>query len=346
MKQAKVNKSFLIIFFLFSTYFIFAQESRTSYRIRRVPVPLTTCQPSDVFYAISTKVFGFCTDVNTVGSLPFGSGTANRVALWNGTNSLSSDSGFTFSGTGATFTLKSSILNFGTTFLQEDAANVLALRNSTNPQRLNIGNTFIDLTHKEDLSFYFSSNIGHIGTTQTGGTARVLQIDYGGTSTSAISVPITSGNIAFGGNITTPAIILNGGTSLTTYTEGSCTLSLNFGGATTGITYTQQSCKYTQVGDLVHIDSQLVLSSKGSATGTATITGLPVAGANSAGRAQDFITAIYGATYAGYIIGQVASAATTTIGLYVINGGVLSTANDTNFSNTSTINLNFVYKTN
>lgn len=78
-------------------------------------------------------------------------------------------------------------------------ANTLDLRNLTNAQRLNIGNTFTDATHREDLSLYFSSNIAHVGTTTTGGTARAIQLDYGGTTTAAISIPITSGDLTFGG---------------------------------------------------------------------------------------------------------------------------------------------------
>jgi hypothetical protein len=95
----RIFKRFLLLFIFLCSVNSFAQETRTSYRFRRVSVPLTICQPADVFYAISTKVFGFCTDVNTVGSLSTGSGANGRITFWNGTNSLSSNSGFTFDGT-------------------------------------------------------------------------------------------------------------------------------------------------------------------------------------------------------------------------------------------------------
>jgi hypothetical protein len=85
--------------------------------------------------------------------------------------------------------------------LVRDAANILALRNSTNAQRINIGNTFTSTSNREDLSIYNTSNVGHVGMTTTGGTARVLQLDYGGTTTAAISVPITSGPITLGGGL-------------------------------------------------------------------------------------------------------------------------------------------------
>jgi hypothetical protein len=108
--------------------------------------------------------------------------------------------------------------------LANDGANVLSLRNTTNAQRLNIANTYTSGANREDLSFYFNANIGHIGTTTTGATARVLQIDYGGTTTAAISIPITSGNITFGGPITVSSCT---GCSLSA-TNGQSVLSADF----------------------------------------------------------------------------------------------------------------------
>ncbi|HEY0824081.1 MAG TPA: hypothetical protein VGD76_09870, partial [Ramlibacter sp.] len=48
-----------------------------------------------------------------------------------------------------------------------------------------------------------------------------------------------------------------------------------FGGATTGITYTEQNADYTKLGRAVHFRIYLKLSAKGSATGAATVSGLP-----------------------------------------------------------------------
>lgn len=85
--------------------------------------------------------------------------------------------------------------------LDRDAANILRQANSTNAQRFNLANTFTSASVREDLSFYFSSNVAHIATTQTGATARSLQIDFGGTTTAAFTIPITSGNIIVGGGL-------------------------------------------------------------------------------------------------------------------------------------------------
>lgn len=57
--------------------------------------------------------------------------------------------------------------------------------------------------------------------------------------------------------------------------EGTFTPVLNFGGATTGITYSIQSGKYKKVGKQCFFQVRISLTSKGSATGAAAITGLP-----------------------------------------------------------------------
>ena len=69
--------------------------------------------------------------------------------------------------------------------------------------------------------------------------------------------------------------------TLDDYEEGSWTPVLRFGGATTGITYSQQNGSYIKVGKNVFITLYILLSSKGSATGIASITGLPFSNAFS-----------------------------------------------------------------
>jgi hypothetical protein len=224
--------------------------------------------------------------------------------------------------------------------IAKDAANALSFRNSTNAQRVNIANTFTSTSNREDLSLYFTSNVGHIGTTTTGATARALQIDYGGTSTAAMSVPITSGPVTFGGGVNL------GGTTLSTYTEGSWTPAVAFGGAATGITYTTQVGRYTQVGDLVYAQCRVVLSSKGSSTGAMSITGLPVAASSTANQyavGSAFATSM---TYTGTLQVYVDPTATTSIQVGVNNGGTNASIADTNATNTTIIMVTIVYRTN
>jgi len=70
----------------------------------------------------------------------------------------------------------------------------------------------------------------------------------------------------------TPA---SGSTSqlLNWYEEGTFTPTLAFGGATTGITYGAQTGYYTRIGRQVTLQIRILLTSKGSATGIATVGG-------------------------------------------------------------------------
>jgi hypothetical protein len=81
--------------------------------------------------------------------------------------------------------------------------------------------------------------------------------------------------------------------TLDDYEEGTWTPEVNFGGATTGITYFNRQASYTKVGNMVTIQVGVYMSSKGSATGSATITGCPFTSVNAS----------FG-SYGGIIYGQ------------------------------------------
>jgi hypothetical protein len=77
----------------------------------------------------------------------------------------------------------------------------------------------------------------------------------------------------------TGGIQFNGDTAaanaLDDYEEGTWTPQLEFGGATTGITYNARQGYYVKIGKMVFITVYFNLSSKGTATGNSTVTGLP-----------------------------------------------------------------------
>jgi hypothetical protein len=87
--------------------------------------------------------------------------------------------------------------------LNDGASHLLAQRSGTNAQGINLYNTFTSSTSFERLMLDWinNANVAMIYTQKGsgGGTARVLQFNYGGTTTSAISIPITSGLITLGG---------------------------------------------------------------------------------------------------------------------------------------------------
>jgi len=59
------------------------------------------------------------------------------------------------------------------------------------------------------------------------------------------------------------------------YETGTWTPELRFGESTAGITYASRRGRYTRIANVVYWNFEITLSSKGSASGTATIAGLP-----------------------------------------------------------------------
>jgi hypothetical protein len=138
------------------------------------------------------------------------------------------------------------------------------------------------------------------------------------------------------------AAALSGTAGEQTYDEGSFTPVLRFGGATTGITYTTQSATYTRIGRLVHVQIVIVLSSKGSATGNASIAGIPLAPASAdpVSIYLDAMTAGVGDTHV-----QAVLATGPLITLFDISGGASANLTDVDFTNTSRLQIAGVYRT-
>jgi hypothetical protein len=117
------------------------------------------------------------------------------------------------------------------------------------------------------------------------------------------------------------------------------TLGVAFGGASVGATYDAVNNQgvYTVRGNTVSVAANLILTAKGSSTGSATLTGLPfVSGTNAA--AGQFSCTSYGnmAGLTGAPAGLVpANATTVTLG----QGGAAATSflSDANFTNTTNL---------
>ena len=112
--------------------------------------------------------------------------------------------------------------------------------------------------------------------------AATGNIAFAGPSASSNSILMGQGASADPAFLTngTPyvtGISFNAGTNtLGNYvTQTSWTPSIAFGGGTTGITYTARLGWYTRIGELVFFWFYILLSNKGSSTGSATVTGFP-----------------------------------------------------------------------
>jgi hypothetical protein len=79
--------------------------------------------------------------------------------------------------------------------------------------------------------------------------------------------------------LATNGIQFNGDTAaayaLDDYEEGTWTMGVSFGGAAAGVTYSENTGTYTKIGRQVTVNGYMALTSKGSSTGAARVTGLP-----------------------------------------------------------------------
>lgn len=114
---------------------------------------------------------------------------------------------------------------------------------------------------------------------------------------------------------------------------------LKFGGATSGITYSQQAGSYVQVGKVVLAEVAITLTSKGTSTGAATITGMPVTVAGSGPVCPVDLVASF-AALTGTVYGSIGG---TTLNLLQTASTGRATVTDANFTNTSNIRASIIY---
>ncbi len=118
------------------------------------------------------------------------------------------------------------------------------------------------------------------------------------------------------------------------------TPAASFGGGTTGITYTNQQGSYSRVGNLVFFRLRLTLSNKGSSTGNALITGLPLTMA--AAPAPSLTVGTWNAfnTITAPVTARGVPSTTTIVPIH----NAATQLTDANFQNTSDIFVSGVYE--
>lgn len=120
---------------------------------------------------------------------------------------------------------------------------------------------------------------------------------------------------------------------------------LTFGGAAVGMTYTTQTGTYMRFGKMIIYQMEIVLSAKGSSTGNALISGLPV---NSLTGGVWIAPSIQFSnfTFVGQVIAYVNSAATTiNLQRNPTGAATAATITHTAFSDTTTLRLTGYYMT-
>lgn len=118
------------------------------------------------------------------------------------------------------------------------------------------------------------------------GTSSIVALAEAPTGT--VLTGVTGANAAFSATPTVTSISF-GATALNAYQEGTWTPAFGFSTSSAGVTYTNQLGQYVKIGKLVFISGRITLSSKGTASGTVTITGLPFTSSISTTTQQIFI---------------------------------------------------------
>jgi hypothetical protein len=163
-----------------------------------------------------------------------------------------------------------------------------------------------------------------------------------------LNLPDAGGTVVVTG--TTPA--LNGITfpasqvtsadanTLDDYEEGTWTPTLLWGGNAVGLAYGQRDGVYTKVGNIVTINFTIILSSKGSSTGTGSITGLPFSTSFSN---QSFFIYSDRVNFTGGVLGGYIPSGTTVF-LYNQVSGANAQIGAAEFQNDSYISCSFTYR--
>lgn len=156
------------------------------------------------------------------------------------------------------------------------------------------------------------------------------------TSDGYVRLTTNSGGVQFNGDTATA-------NALNDYEEGTWTMGVSFGGVSTGVTFQYNAGTYTKIGRQVTVNGYCVLTSQGSSTGSARITGLPFTVANTLGNYGSssfwFANINFVNQFQGY-----GNTNDTTIDLRQITSlGAESSLTHSNFANNSAFMVGFTY---
>jgi hypothetical protein len=185
-------------------------------------------------------------------------------------------------------------------------------------------------------------------TTISGTTALNGAVTLGDAAGDAIAVAGTltvTSQAAFANSLTVGNADAVGDTVFDWYRRGvSFTPGLTFGGLSTGITYNiNRGGAYTRIGNTVYFRLLLILSNKGSATGTASITGLPFASASTGvDQAVVSISATGMTGLAGAMVGAITSGSSS-VSLVQWGGTGTASVTDASFTNNSSVYVTGFY---
>jgi hypothetical protein len=194
--------------------------------------------------------------------------------------------------------------------------------------------------------------VGNVGTGDFGG----LAVSDGGAYPVQLygsSLAFLTGNSAYASATEKVRILAGGGitfngdtaaaNALDDYEEGTWTMGVSFDDLSVGVTYTANTGTYTKIGRQVTVNGLIILSSKGSSTGSVKITGLPFTIGNSNSNysvpALRYSRVSFANAFEGF-----AEIGTTNVGLEEITeAGTRTALENTDFADDSDIMISLTY---
>jgi hypothetical protein len=192
-----------------------------------------------------------------------------------------------------------------------------------------------------DFGIYQSTSTG--GDPISAGTAK-LYFDGSGAAKFSAGVAI-SGATAPASGIEFPStqVASASANNLDDYEEGTWTMGVSFGGASVGVTYSSNTGTYTKIGRQVTVNGFVRLTSKGSSTGNASITGLPFTIGNVSANYSAPALTFSGITFINQFQGEGGIGQTEILLQEITSLGVLSAITDADFAISSYILISFTY---
>ena len=135
-----------------------------------------------------------------------------------------------------------------------------------------------------------------------------------------------------------------GANTLDDYEESTWTMGMAFGGGVVGITYSQNNGYYTKIGNMVFATGYLLLTSKGTSVGVATLTGLPFTSVNDNAAFSAVSLRFANITFANQYQGYIDKNSKTIVFEEITEAGAVSNLADTDFSNNSAIMVSAIYR--
>jgi hypothetical protein len=191
---------------------------------------------------------------------------------------------------------------------------------------------YVNYDHASNYMSFATNNSEKMRITSAGGVIlkQGISLSDATVTTSGIEFPATQVASASANN-------------LDDYEEGTFTMGIAFGGASVGVTYLANTGTYTKIGRQVTVNGFVYLSSKGSSTGTARVTGLPFTIGNSGANLSAPSLNVYAITFGNQIQGLGDTNQTTIVLEQVSALGTVATISNADFANDSYIVLSFTY---